>query len=86
MNITKSVQRLTRVDYLDGLGIAVGTHDISLVQSTKRFFQVALKEVRTIPLPEFSERQPDRLDQPDQPTSRTNWIGPPSCGVQSRTF
>ena len=67
MNITKSVQRLTRVDYLDGLGIAVGTHDISLVQSTKRFFQVALKEVRTIPLPEFSERQPDRLDQPDQP-------------------
>ncbi len=58
MHITTSVKRLTTLDYLDGLGIAVGTHDISFVHTTKRFLQVALKKVRTVPLPDTSEDRP----------------------------
>ncbi len=52
MNLPLSVQRLATVDYCDGLGIAVGSHAISFVHSTKRFFQVGLKTTRTVPLPE----------------------------------
>lgn len=52
MNLPPSVQRLATVDYCDGLGIAVGSHTVSFVHSTKRFFQVDLKTTRTVPLPE----------------------------------
>ena len=52
MNLPPSVQRLAAVDYCDGLGIAVGSHAVSFVHSTKRFFQVGLKTTRTVPLPE----------------------------------
>lgn len=52
MKLPPSVQRLATVDYCDGLGIAVGSHTVSLVHSTKRFFQVGLKTTRTVPLPE----------------------------------
>ena len=51
MNLPPSVQRLATVDYCDGLGIAVGSHAVSFVHSAKRFFQVGLKETRTVPLP-----------------------------------
>ena len=57
MNLPPSVQRLATVDYCDGLGIAVGTHAISLVHSTKRFFQVGLKTARTVPLPDTAADQ-----------------------------
>lgn len=60
MNITTGVQRLTSVDYLDGLGIAIGTHEIGLVHTSKRFLQVTLKKVRTLPLPEPDSDQPAR--------------------------
>ena len=52
MKLPPSVQRLATVDYCDGLGIAVGSHTVSFVHSTKRLFQVGLKETRTVPLPE----------------------------------
>ena len=52
MNLPPSVQRLATVDYCDGLGIAVGSHAVSLVHSTKRLFRVGLKTARTVPLPE----------------------------------
>ncbi len=52
MKLPPSVQRLATVDYCDGLGIAVGSHTVSFVHSTKRFFQVGLKETRTVPLPD----------------------------------
>ena len=55
MNLPPSVQRLATVDYCDGLGIAVGSHAVSFVHSTKRFFQVGLKETRTVPLPATAE-------------------------------
>ena len=55
MKLPPSVQRLATVDYCDGLGIAVGSHSVSFVHSTKRFFQVGLKTARTVPLPETTE-------------------------------
>ena len=43
-------RRLTKIDYLDGLGIALGSHDIGLAYMTKRLLQVNLKACRTAPL------------------------------------
>lgn len=44
------IQRLTKIDYLDGLGVALGTHGIGLAYMTKRLLQVNLKACRTAPL------------------------------------
>jgi general secretion pathway protein L len=44
-------QRLRRADFLDGLGIYVGTHEVALAHVSKRFFNVSLKRARTFPLP-----------------------------------
>jgi len=44
-------QRLRRADFLDGLGIYVGAHEVALAHVTKRFFQVRLRNARTYPLP-----------------------------------
>jgi len=52
VKLPPGIQRLATVDYCDGLGIAVGSHAVSFVHSTKRFFQVGLKTTRTVPLPE----------------------------------
>ena len=52
MDLTATAQRLSKIDYLDGLGIAVGAREVSFVHSTKRFFRIALRKVRTVPLPE----------------------------------
>jgi Tfp pilus assembly protein PilN len=57
VNLPPSVQRLATVDYCDGLGIAVGSHTVSFVHSTKRFFQVGLKTTRTVPLPDTAADQ-----------------------------
>ena len=55
MDLTATAQRLSKIDYLDGIGIAVGAREVSFVHSTKRFFRVALHKVRTLPLPEDRE-------------------------------
>ena len=44
-------QRLRRADFLDGLGIYVGTHEVALAHVSKRFFNVTLRRARTFPLP-----------------------------------
>jgi hypothetical protein len=45
-------QRLRRADFLDGLGIYVGTHEVALAHVSKRFFTVVLRNARTFPLPD----------------------------------
>jgi len=55
VDLTATVHRLSKVDYLDGVGIAVGVREVSFVHSTKRYFRVALHKVRTVPLPEDRE-------------------------------
>ncbi len=44
-------QRLRRADFLDGLGIYVGAHEVALAHIVKRFFKVSLRQARTFPLP-----------------------------------
>jgi general secretion pathway protein L len=44
-------QRLRRADFLDGLGIYVGRHEVALAHVAKRFFTVTLRQARTFPLP-----------------------------------
>ncbi len=51
MTLGELTQRLSRADFLDGLGIYVGTHEVALAHVVKRFFTVALRHARTYPLP-----------------------------------
>ena len=51
MTLGELSQRLRRADFLDGLGIYVGAHEVALAHVSKRFFNVSLKQARTFPLP-----------------------------------
>jgi Tfp pilus assembly protein PilN len=51
VDFAASFQQLAKVDYLDGLGVALSAQEMSLVHMTKRFFQVTLRHARTVPLP-----------------------------------
>ena len=51
MTLGELSQRLRRADFLDGLGIYVGTHEVALAHVSKRFFTVSLRRARTFPLP-----------------------------------
>jgi general secretion pathway protein L len=52
-------ERLRRADFVDGLGIYVGAHEVALAHLRKRLFQVAVRATRTVPLP-----------GPDEPDAR----------------
>jgi Tfp pilus assembly protein PilN len=43
--------RLRRADFLDGLGIYIGAHEVALAHVVKRFFKVTLRQARVFPLP-----------------------------------
>lgn len=51
MTLGELSQRLRRADFLDGLGIYVGVHEVALAHVSKRFFNVTLRRARTFPLP-----------------------------------
>ncbi|MCS6927820.1 MAG: pilus assembly protein PilM, partial [Candidatus Binatia bacterium] len=51
VDVAKTAQRLTRIDYLDGLGIAIGPQGAAFVHLAKRFWRVSLRHVRLVPLP-----------------------------------
>ena len=51
MTLGEFTQRLGRADFLDGLGIYVGPHELSLAHVTKRFFQVKVAHTGAYPLP-----------------------------------
>lgn len=51
MDVATIAQRLTRMDYLDGLGIAIGSQEATFVHLAKRFLRVTLRHVRLVPLP-----------------------------------
>jgi Tfp pilus assembly protein PilN len=44
-------QRLRRADFVDGLGIYIGSHEVALAHLTKRLFRVAVRRTATVPLP-----------------------------------
>ncbi len=51
MTFSELSQRLRRADFLDGLGIYVGAHEVALAHVVKRFFKVSLRQARSFPLP-----------------------------------
>ncbi len=51
MTLGELSQRLRRADFLDGLGIYIGPHEVSLAHVVKRFFKVTLRQARVFPLP-----------------------------------
>jgi Tfp pilus assembly protein PilN len=52
MDVGALLDRLRRAEFFgDGLGIHVGAHELGLAHLSKRFFRVALRDYRTVPLP-----------------------------------
>ncbi len=63
MDLTATVQRLTKVDYLDGLGVAISSREVSLVHLTKRALRVSLRHAHTVPLPESGRERAEAYEQ-----------------------
>ena len=59
MTFSELSERLRRADFVDGLGIYVGAHEVALAHLHKRLFRVAVRATRTAPLP-----------GPDEPDAR----------------
>src|SRR5581483_839201 len=62
MELGTTLQRLMKADFFDGIGIAVGTRDVSFVHIMKRFMQVSLRHARTVALPEAGRERLDEFD------------------------
>ena len=62
MELSTTLQRLMKADFLHGVGIAVGTHNVSFVHVMKRFMNVSLRHARTVPLPEAGRERLDEFD------------------------
>jgi Tfp pilus assembly protein PilN len=62
VDIATTFQRLTKADFLQGVGIAVGVRDVSFVHISKRFVTVSLRHARTVPLPETGRERLDEFD------------------------
>jgi len=62
MDLAATIQHLTKADFLHGLGIAVGSHHVSFVHVMKRFVNVSLLHVRTLPLSEAGRERLDEFD------------------------
>lgn len=62
VDLAATAQHLAKVDYLDGLGLAVSTREVSLVHLAKRFFRVSLRHARTVALPESGHERMEALN------------------------
>jgi Tfp pilus assembly protein PilN len=51
VNFAELSQRLSRADFLEGLGIYVGPTEAAFVHLDKRFFQVRVRDYAVVPLP-----------------------------------
>ncbi len=51
MTLGELSQRLRRADFVDGLGIYVGSHEVAFAHLSKRLFRVTVRRTATVPLP-----------------------------------
>ena len=51
MTLGELSQRLRRADFVDGLGIYIGSHEVAFAHLSKRLFQVSVRRTATVPLP-----------------------------------
>jgi Tfp pilus assembly protein PilN len=63
VDVTAAVQGLTKIDYVDGLGIAIGAQDISFVHVKKRFLRVSVLQARFLPLPSAEGERAEAIER-----------------------
>lgn len=63
VDVTAAVQGLTKIDYVDGLGIAVNAQDVSFAHLKKRFLRVSLLQARSQPLPEAESERAEAIER-----------------------
>jgi len=63
VDITAAMQGLTKIDYVDGLGVAVGAHEVSCAHITKRFLRVSVLQAQALPLPESGVERTAALER-----------------------
>ncbi len=63
MDVTSAVQSLTKIDYVDGLGLAIGAREVSFAHVKKRFLRVSVLQTYSISLPESGEERVVALEQ-----------------------
>jgi len=63
VDVTAAVQGLTKIDYVDGLGLAVSAQEVSFAHLTKRFLRVSVLQVRSAPLPSSGAERAEALEQ-----------------------
>jgi Tfp pilus assembly protein PilN len=63
VDIAAAIQGLTKIDYVDGLGVAVGAHEVSCAHITKRFLRVSVLQAQALPLPESGVERTAALEQ-----------------------
>lgn len=62
MDVATTVQGLTKIDYVNGLGIAIGAHEVSFAHISKRFLRVTLLHARSFSLPEAGAERTAALE------------------------
>jgi Tfp pilus assembly protein PilN len=63
VDVTAAVQGLSKIDYVDGLGIVIGAQDISFAHVKKRFLRVAVLQAQALPLPEAGPERDDAIER-----------------------
>ena len=63
MDVSAVMQGLTKIDYVDGLGLAVSAQEVSFAHLTKRFLRVSLLQARSLPLPRDGAERAEALEQ-----------------------
>lgn len=63
MDVTAAIQGLTKIDYVDGLGLAIGAREVSLAHITKRFLRVSVLQAQSLLLPESDSERAEALEQ-----------------------
>ncbi len=63
MDVIAAVQGLTKIDYVDGLGLVVSAREVSLVHMTKRFLRVSVLQTYSAPLPTNGDERTIALEQ-----------------------
>jgi Tfp pilus assembly protein PilN len=62
VDVTAAVQSLAKIDYVNGIGIAIGSQEVSFVHVSKRFLRVSVLQTYSAPLLESGELRTAALE------------------------
>lgn len=63
MDVAAAVQELTKIDYVDGIGLAIGAQEVSFAHITKRFLRVSVLQAQSLALPISGPERAETLEQ-----------------------